>query len=113
MKTAFKAYCLSKTAMCCSERLRDELGKFDPQFDHIVLLSAPAAVIVDRIVTRTTNPYGKDPAELALILEHLETVEPLLKKHRGTRSTPALPLTSGCDCPAARAAGDADQKTRR
>src|SRR6266487_1639757 len=38
--------------------------KFYPQFDHIVLLSAPAAVIIDRLATRTSNPYGKDPDEL-------------------------------------------------
>jgi shikimate kinase len=33
-------------------------GKFYPQFDHIVLLTAPAAVIVERLANRTTNPYG-------------------------------------------------------
>jgi broad-specificity NMP kinase len=33
-------------------------GKFYPQFDHIILLTAPAGVIVERLTTRTTNPYG-------------------------------------------------------
>jgi predicted ATPase len=28
---------------------------------------------------RTTNPYGKDPAEVAETLDYLETVEPLLR----------------------------------
>ena len=55
-------------------------GKFYPQFDHIVLLSAPAAVLVERLRSRTSNPYGKDPEELALVLHHLQTVEPLLRK---------------------------------
>lgn len=54
--------------------------KFYPQFDKIVLLSAPAAVIVERLRTRTNNPYGKHPDELAATLENLETVEPLLRK---------------------------------
>ena len=31
------------------------MGKFLPQFDHVVLLSAPAEVIVERLATRTTN----------------------------------------------------------
>jgi dephospho-CoA kinase len=55
-------------------------GKFYPQFDHIVLLSAPAQLLVERLATRTTNPYGKQPDELARILRHLQTVEPLLRR---------------------------------
>jgi broad-specificity NMP kinase len=54
-------------------------GKFYPQFDHIILLSAPVPVIVERLATRTNNPYGKDPDELAEILTYVETVEPLLR----------------------------------
>ncbi len=55
-------------------------GKFRAQFDHVVLLSAPAAVIMERLATRTTNPYGKHPDELAKILWELRTVEPLLRR---------------------------------
>jgi dephospho-CoA kinase len=54
-------------------------GKFYPQFDHIVLLSAPAEIILERIATRTNNHYGKSPEERALVLHHLEVVEPLLR----------------------------------
>jgi hypothetical protein len=53
-------------------------GVFYPLFDNIVLLSAPAEVIADRLTTRTTNPYGKDPRELRESLQYIETVEPLL-----------------------------------
>jgi shikimate kinase len=52
---------------------------FYPRFDNIVLLSAPAEVLAERLATRTTNPYGKDPAELAETLDYLRTVEPLLR----------------------------------
>ena len=52
---------------------------FYPQFDHIVLLSAPATVLIDRLTTRSNNPYGKSPAELAETLRLVETVEPLLR----------------------------------
>ena len=55
-------------------------GRFYGQFDHIVLLSAPAPVLIERLATRTTNPYGKEPAELAEVLGYLETVEPLLRR---------------------------------
>jgi thymidylate kinase len=54
-------------------------GKFYPHFGAVVLLSAPAEVILDRVAGRTTNGYGKALAERELILHHLETVEPLLR----------------------------------
>jgi RNase adaptor protein for sRNA GlmZ degradation len=54
-------------------------GKFYAQFDHIALLSAPANVLLARIAARTSNPYGKHPAERALILRDLAEVEPLLR----------------------------------
>ena len=50
------------------------------QFDHIVLLSAPADVLVERLRRRTSNTYGKDPDEVARTLELVETVEPLLRR---------------------------------
>jgi shikimate kinase len=54
--------------------------RFHQQFDHIILLSAPADVIIDRLNTRTNNPYGKDPAEQADVLRYLETIEPRLRR---------------------------------
>jgi shikimate kinase len=59
----------------CAQNMR----KFLPQFDHVVLLSAPADVIVERLNTRTNSPYGKHPDEVARVLSLLETVEPLLR----------------------------------
>lgn len=55
-------------------------GRFYREFDAVVLLSAPADVLLDRIEKRTTNDYGKTAAERALILAHLAEVEPLLRK---------------------------------
>ena len=54
-------------------------GDFYPRFDHIVLLSAPADVILARVAARTTNPYGKTSEERAEILDNLAVVEPLLR----------------------------------
>jgi hypothetical protein len=52
---------------------------FYPRFDRIVLLSAPHEILAGRLATRTTIPYGKDPAELAETLQYQQTVEPLLR----------------------------------
>ena len=54
-------------------------GAFYDRFDAVVLLSAPAEVILERIDQRTTNSYGRGQGERELILVHLETVEPLLR----------------------------------
>ena len=67
-------------------------GKFHPQFDHIILLSAPAAVIVERLRTRTNNPYGQDPKELAETLGYLQTVEPLLRRGASHEIDTSIPL---------------------
>jgi dephospho-CoA kinase len=52
---------------------------FSDRFDAVVLLSAPAALILDRVAARTTNDYGKTPLERAMILDDLANVEPLLR----------------------------------
>jgi hypothetical protein len=54
-------------------------GHFYPQFDAVVLLSAPADVLLHRIATRTTNDYGKRGQDRDLILRQLLEVEPLLR----------------------------------
>jgi hypothetical protein len=75
---------------------RNQTG-FYPRFDHIVLLSAPAAVLVDRLTTRTTNPYGKRPAELAETLEYLATVEPLLRSAATLEVVTTVPTAQVAD----------------
>lgn len=54
-------------------------GRFYPQFDAVVLLSAPAEVMLSRLEGRTTNPWGKTAEERQLILSQLAEVEPLLR----------------------------------
>ena len=55
-------------------------SKFYDRFDAVVLLSAPADVILDRVARRTTNDYGKTPLEQAMIVVDLAEVEPLLRE---------------------------------
>jgi dephospho-CoA kinase len=57
----------------------ENMGLFLPQFDLIVLLSAPPDTIVQRLKTRINNAYGKHPDEVARVLALQRTVEPLLR----------------------------------
>ena len=66
--------------------------KFYPQFDHVVLLTAPVAVITERLAVRTNNPYGKSQAELAEVLRHKETVEPALTRGADLEIDTSVPL---------------------
>jgi dephospho-CoA kinase len=54
-------------------------GRFYDRFDAVVLLSAPAEVLLGRIAARTTNDYGKSDEEREAVLRHLAEVEPLLR----------------------------------
>ena len=54
-------------------------GRFYPDFDAVVLLTAPADVLLGRIESRTTNDYAKSADERELVLTHLAEVEPLLR----------------------------------
>jgi len=67
-------------------------GKFRQQFDHVVLLTAPASVIVERLATRTTNPYGKDPEELKHVLQLNDSVLPMLRKSASLEVDTSAPL---------------------
>jgi adenylate kinase family enzyme len=54
---------------------------FYRRFDHIVLLSAPPEILAERLATRTGNPYGKDPDELAETLKYQQTKFPRQRGH--------------------------------
>jgi shikimate kinase len=54
-------------------------GRFYRRFHAVVLLSAPADVLLGRIAVRATNDYGKSSEERDSILHHLAEVEPLLR----------------------------------
>ena len=56
------------------------MRQFLPRFDRVILLSAPADVILARLASRTGNSYGKAPGEAARVLDLIETVEPLLRR---------------------------------
>lgn len=70
----------------------ENMGRFLPWFDHIVLLRAPADLLVERLRTRTNNSYGKHPDEVARVLGQVDTVEPLLRRAAGHEVDTSAPL---------------------
>lgn len=65
---------------------------FYPQLDHVILLTAPLEVMVERLATRTTNRYGKDPGELAEVLRNTQDIEPLLRGGASLEVDTSAPL---------------------
>ena len=66
--------------------------RFHPRFDYLVLLSAPQETLVERLATRTNNPFGRSPEELARVLADLESVEPLLRRMADHEIVMTVPL---------------------
>lgn len=52
-------------------------GRF--AFDAVVLLTAPLDVLLERILTRTTNPFGRTEEERAAVVRDHREVEPVLR----------------------------------
>lgn len=72
-------------------------GRFYSRFDAVVLLSAPAEVLLERIENRISNDYGKSPEQRELVLQHLAEVEPLLRRTCTHEIDAAQPLASVVD----------------
>jgi shikimate kinase len=67
--------------------------RFHSRFDLIILLSAPARTLIERLAARTGNPYGKAPGDMDRILGDLAAVEPLLRKAADHEIRTTIPLT--------------------
>jgi dephospho-CoA kinase len=68
------------------------MGPFLARFDRVVLLQAPADVVLERLAARTGDDYGARPAEAARVLDLMETVEPLLRHAAGFEIDTSAPL---------------------
>jgi dephospho-CoA kinase len=66
--------------------------QFHPQFDHIVLLSAPPETLLQRLASRTGNPYGKVPEERQRVLDDQRAVEPRLRRVADHEVRTIMPL---------------------
>jgi dephospho-CoA kinase len=75
----------------------ENMVAFLSEFDHVVLLSAPVETVRDRLRTRTNNPYGKSPDELARVLADLRDVEPRLRTIATAEVVTTAPLDAVVD----------------
>jgi shikimate kinase len=75
----------------------DNQGRFYDRFDHVVLLSAPVEVLIERVATRTTNPYGRSPEHQNEIRRYVADVEPLLRRGATVEFDGRRPLTGLAD----------------
>ena len=57
-----------------------------------MLLVAPPALIAERLTTRTTNDFGKDPDQLARTLRLQQEIEPLLRRGTDLEVDTSAPL---------------------
>ena len=67
--------------------------KFHSQFDRIILLSAPAEVLTQRLATRTSNSFGKSAEEYRQFLADLQEVEPRLRAIADCEIDTTIPLS--------------------
>ncbi|WP_238845183.1 RNase adapter RapZ [Nocardia terpenica] len=67
--------------------------KFYSRFDHVVLLSAPVEVMLERTTARDTNPFGKTIEERERIVADTTEVVPLLRDAATVEIDTSRPLT--------------------
>lgn len=72
-------------------------GRSYDRFEHVVLLSAPADVLIDRVRRRTNNPYGRSEEEQQQIRSHVVEVEPLLRRGATAELDARLPVENLAD----------------
>lgn len=67
-------------------------GRFYDRFDLVVLLSAPVEILIERVSTRSDNPYGSLSSEQADIRRYVRDVEPRLRAGAGIELDGRLPV---------------------
>ena len=55
-------------------------GRFYNRFEHVIYLRVPLEVLLDRVRTRASNPYGKTADQQADITRYVAEVEPLIRR---------------------------------
>jgi hypothetical protein len=86
----------------------------------VVLLSAPAEVLLERIASRTTSDFGKTPVEREKILRDVAAIEPLLRRRATVEVDARAPLAAAVEAvlavaesPAGAVGAGRTQKPRR
>ena len=73
-------------------------GNFYQYFDHIVLLSAPLRILLERVKNRTNNSYGKTPEQQSQIAAYKQSIEPLLRQGTTLELDSQAPIEEIADC---------------
>lgn len=55
-------------------------GRFYDRFEHVIYLYVPLEVLLDRVRTRTNNPYGTTADQRTDITRYVDEVEPLIRR---------------------------------
>ncbi|MEW1952012.1 AAA family ATPase [Terrabacter sp. NPDC080008] len=55
-------------------------GHFYDRFEHVIYLHVPLQVLLDRVRSRTNNPYGKTADQTADITTYVAEIEPLIRR---------------------------------
>ncbi len=56
-------------------------GRFYDRFEHVIYLHVPLATLLERVQSRTNNPYGKTAEHQADITRYVAEVEPLIRRN--------------------------------
>lgn len=72
-------------------------GSFYARFEHVVLLSAPVEVLIERVAICTNNSYGRLLEEQADIRRYVVEVEPLLRAGASVELDGRLPVADLAD----------------
>ena len=75
----------------------EKQGRFYDRFEHVVLLSAPVQVLLERTRLRTNNPSGRSDEQQAEIVHYTRTVEPLLRSGSTLELDGRRPVTELAD----------------
>jgi len=66
--------------------------RFYDRFNVIVLLTAPAALMIQRVRTRTTNPFGSSDEDRRKILADKAMFEPMIRRRADIEISTDQPL---------------------
>ena len=72
-------------------------GRFYDRFEHVIYLRVPLEVLLDRVRTRTNNPYGKAADQQADITRYVAEVEPLIRRTATLELDGLLPVPALAD----------------
>lgn len=79
MKIAWRAYSTTTSAIIFLwVGCRSNQGNFYDRFDHIVALTAPLNVMLDRVERRSNNPFGSSESDRQQITQDKLEFEPMI-----------------------------------